>query len=549
MTRLFASLLLFWCVATSAFAQQDYELSTSLGLDEVGINRVLCMQNGNTMLFHFEVTKPIRVFVFDSTHKRIASNTQSCRELDLFATNTSVFKGIYEIAGEAVLFIEQQNASRNSLIMLRFNSRTGKLVEERIVGKSKSLAKPSQFFVMRYKGEEGYKILYSQEVMQFKQCRLHVSYYNDKHEIYRDVPLDFDRDKYDFMSVVGAESAPEGVCVALSLSTLLMNGTRANAISVTNPVYQHNLRVFYIAEDSSKPLQRNIDLSTDIIPYYTHFTTNRFAHSINLLMESFREGFLRYGIDMRPTADYASLFFAFDPANLDGTYNWVTNKQGNAEVLARTDTNDAFRGLPLKMFTNSHGLTTVVSESYDRNMSTESAARMRVHESYLGNLCVTRLNDEGNELWGTVLPKSQYYKSYRQFYHPADLAKRWQQQAMFNDMPQQVYERQFVSANSYAVGGDLYVIYNDCNENIREGLDKSLDTMFVSAMSNACVYRIDKKNNVTKKYLYGDPLPREYKSSFIEGADFDDKRRTYASVIRYKRGEFVTLRLAWARFN
>jgi hypothetical protein len=173
---------------------------------------------------------------------------------------------------------------------------------------------------------------------------------------------------------------------------------------------------------------------------------------------------------------------------------------------------------------------------------------MRVHESYFGNICVTRLNDEGDELWGTVLPKSQFYKSYRQFYHPADLAKRWQQQALFNDMPQQVYERQFVSANSYLVGNDLYVVYNDCNENFKEGLDKSLDTMFVSAMSNACVYRIDKKNNVTKKYLYGEPLPREYKSSFIEGADFDDKRRTYASVIRYKRGEFVTLRLAWARF-
>jgi hypothetical protein len=547
MTRILA--ILFYLLYTSPclWAQPDYELSTSLGLDEVGINKVLCMQNGNTILFHFQIGKPIRVMVFDSTHKRIANNSQSCRELDLFATTTSVFKGLYEVGGEAVLFVEQQNAGRNSLIMLRFNGRTGRLIDEKVVGKSKSMAKPSQFFVMRYKGEPGYKILYSQEVMQFKQSRVHVSYYNEKHEIYRDVPLNFDRDKYDFMSVVGAECAPEGVCVALSLSTMLVNGTRANPIAVTNPVYQHNLRVFYISEDSTRPLQRNVDLSTDIIPYYTHFTTNHFARSINVLLETFREGFYRYGIEMRPTSDYSSLFFAFDPSTLDGTYNWVTNKQGNAEVLARTDTNYAFRGLPLRMFTNSHGLTTVVSESYDRNMSTESFARMRVHESYFGNLCVTRLNDEGDELWGTVLPKSQFYKSYRQFYNPADLAKRWQQHAMFNDMPEQVYERQFVSANCYTSGSDLYVVYNDCNDNIIKGLDKTIDTMYVSALSNACVYRIDKKNNVTKKYLYGEPLPREYKSSFIEGADFDDKRKVYASVMRYKRGEFVTLRLAWAQ--
>lgn len=550
MPRQLLALLICLCLAAPATAKDPYEMSASLGLDEVGINKVLCLRNGNTMLLHFQIGKPIQVFLFDSTHKRIASPQLHCKQLDLFMLTTSLFKGLYEVGGEAVIFFEQQNSGRHSLIMLRINGTTGKLIEERVVGRSKSLAKPSHFYVMQSThSDDGYQILYSQEVPQFRQCNVHVSWYNARHELYKDVPLTFDRHKYDYMTVVGAESRKDGIFITLALSTMLVNGTRSNPVTTTIPIYNHYLQAFYIPTDSTKPLQRNIDLSENIIPYYTHFTHNRFAGTVNLMLLSYRDALYRFGLEMRPTGLLDNLFFAFDPENLDGNYNWVTHKLANEWLLRKTDTTSAFSGFPICMHTDERGISTVVSESYERNFTSETYARARVQETFLGNLCITQLNDEGKEIWGTVLPKSQYYMSYRHYYNPMDLGKRWQQQTMFNDQPRQVFERQFVSANVYHTGTSTYIIYNDANTNIKEGVRPDIDTVYTLAMSNACYYKLDRKREMTKKYLYGEPLNREYKNSFIEGADFDEQRSTYASLIRYKRGEYVALRMAWAQME
>ncbi|GAA4462391.1 hypothetical protein GCM10023093_08880 [Nemorincola caseinilytica] len=549
MTRILFTITLYIITFAAAQAKDSYDMSTTLSLDEVGINKVLCMENGNTMLFHFQIGKPIKVMVFDSTHKRIASTQAQCRELDLFMLTTSLFKGLYEIGGEAVVFFEQQNLGKHSLIRMRFNGNIGKLVEERIVGRSKSLAKPTRFYVMKQRSEAGYKILYSQDVMQFRECNVHVAYYNARHEQYRDVPLHFDRKSYDYMTVVGAESHGDGVCVTLALSNMVMNGTRSNSMAITNPIYNHYLQVFYIHADSTRPIQRNIDLASNIIPYYTHYSHNRFAGTINLMLLSYSDALYRFGLEMRPTAMLADLFLTFDPENLDGRYTWVTNKLANEMLMEKTDTAQHFRGFPIRMYTNNNGLSTIISESYDRNFTSESFSRNRVMETYLGNICITQVNDEGKEIWGTVLPKAQYFKSYRHYYDPASLAKRWQQHAMFDDMPRQVYERQFMSGNTYNNGSDIYIIFNDGSKNFSKQIDEQLDTVFLSALSNACYYKLDKKRNLTKKFLFGEPMKKEYKSSFIEGADYDEKRNTYVSVIRYKRSDYVSLRLAWATLD
>ncbi len=536
--------------STGVYAGEDYEISTSLNLDEVGINKVLCMRNGFTMLFHLEIGKPIRVMVFDTGHKRLVSREQQCRELDLFALPTTTFKGLFEVNGEAVIFFEQANTGRHSLLMLRFSGINGKLIEERRVGRSRSMARPSRFYVMHQPAKDGYQILYAQDAMQYKESRIHVAYYNKNHEMYQDIPLEFDRGQYDYMTVVGAESQPEGVCVTLGLSNMLVNGSHANNVSVANPIYNHYLQIFYIPADSTKPFMHNVDLSENAIPYNTHLSHNPFANTFNLLLLSYSDALYRYGIEMRPTSLLSDIFFSFNPLTMDSRYKWVTHKKANEYLIKKTDTTAWFAGIPLSFFTNRQGLSTIVSESYERNIASETHNRAYVQETFLGNLCVTQLDDEGNEMWGTVLPRSQYYKSYRHYYSPSYIGKRWQQHALFNDMPPQVYERQFLSANVYNNNtGNIYIVYNDGSNVIPDSFVVNTDTMYVSALSNAVYYTIDRAHNITRKYLFGEPMKREYKSSFIEGGDFDEQRSTYASVIRYKRSGYVSLRMAWAKLQ
>jgi len=584
MARLLLLIAIWAASASVSFAKENYDISTPVGLPEEGINKVLCMKNGYTMLFHFEINKPIIVKVFDTAHKRVANTNVSCDMLDLSMLSTSVFKGLFEVNGEAVLFFEQQNTGKHSLIRLRFNATNGMLVNETTIGKSRGLAKPMTFHVLRHKREEGYAVLYCQDAPQFKESQIHLSYYNKLHEVYRDMPLDPERKKYDYIAVVGAEAQPEGICICFGLSTMLVNGTGTSTEATAR--YNHYLNIAYIPKDSTHAIQKTADLSTEIMPYYTNFTHNPFAGTINILMLSYRDALYRYGIEMRPTALVSSLLFKMDAQNLAGNYSWLTNKLANKLLAEQKDTTAFFSGLPAMMTTNSNGLSTVVSESYERYINTDNYARNpsfdtslsnrggllanyngglnsnplvntnvlsslnnntrdRLYETYLGSFCITQFDDDGKEIWGTVLPRTQYYKSYRHYYKPADIAKRWQDQAMFNDLPPQISERQFLSANVYNYRDNFYIIYNDCGKNMHNTIQSPGDTVYTSALSNVCYYRMNRKKEITKDYLLGEPLIKEYKSAFIEGADFDEQRGVYASLIRYKRGEYVSMRMAW----
>ena len=106
----------------------SWNKTTTIDLPETGWNKVLCMKNGNTLLFHFEVAKSVHVFVFDSGCKQVAELKHPCGKLDINNFKTSLFKGLYDINDEAVLFIEQEHNSWRELVRLRFNSRDGGLI-------------------------------------------------------------------------------------------------------------------------------------------------------------------------------------------------------------------------------------------------------------------------------------------------------------------------------------------------------------------------------------------------------------------------------------
>ena len=169
---------IFCLLSFYAIAQETkYSQSEPLDLLPTGWNKVLCMKNGSTMLFHLEPKKNIEVFVFDSTCKLIANSKDLYRYLDVLNLENSVFEGLFEVNGEAVLFMQQERFSKHTLIRARYNSTTGKLVDEKIAGESPSLAKRTRFYTMKNKNDSSYAILFSTDNPNFKDCDVHITYY------------------------------------------------------------------------------------------------------------------------------------------------------------------------------------------------------------------------------------------------------------------------------------------------------------------------------------------------------------------------------------
>ena len=72
---------------------------------------------------------------------------------------------------------------------------------------------------------------------------------------------------------------------------------------------------------------------------------------------------------------------------------------------------------------------------------------------------------------------------------------------LFGDLPEQVYERQFLSLNSYERNKNLYVIFNDDNKNFNEAVGARGDTIYTYDNTNTCYYKINNKREITKNYL------------------------------------------------
>jgi hypothetical protein len=548
--RIYLIVLLSILGYSSIAQEKKFHIGTPIDLPLKGVNKVLCMKNGHTLLFHFEPERAIIVKTFDSTHKSTGTKEHMTYMLDLATIQTAIFKGLFEVNGEAVLFIEQRNTGRSNLVRLRFNGTTGKLIDEILLGESKSMAKPTRFYVMHNKQEPGYAILFSTDVRQFKQCELLVMYYDEEHSQVREVPLNIDRKKYDYLDVVGAELQPNGVCISLGLSTLKMNGTTSGiGRDAQDNIYDHYFSAHYIPKGGTTSKQMTMDVTTDVFPYYSNYTFNPFANTVNVMLLSYREMIYRLGLDLQPTSLSGNLFLKMDENTLNTEYKWVNNSQASAALKTKADTNKTYVGLPVKLYTNENGLSTMISEAFFRYKNIETYARSNLFESFFGNIAVTQFDDDGKEIWGVLLPRTQYYKSYRHYFNAHELSKRWQEQDLLGDLPPQVYERQLVSQYTVMKNKDLYIIFNDYNSNFNNSVEQPGDTVFNLAQTNAVYYKINRKREVSKHYLLDGEGLKEYKTTFVEGADFDDKRGIYASLIQYTRGETTSLKMAWAELE
>ncbi len=567
--------LLFLLLAFNTLGQStNWNQTTPVDLPETGWNKVLCMKNGNTLLFHFEIGKSVHVFVFDSGCKQVAEKKHPCGKLDINNFKSSLFKGLYDINDEAVLFIEQVHLNWMEIVRLRFNSHDGSLIEEKVLGESGGVDKPAKFFVMKNKKDNNYAVLISTDQMQFKECSVGIDYYDGNHNMVKHLPLEVPRKDYDYMSVLGAEIQSNGIVVSIALSKIAMNGTPSHE-GVYDPsvsIYDHFMALYYMPNNAKTPLVKMIDVTKDIYPFYTNFTYNEFAHNLNLLLLSYTDGIMRNGIDLQATSLQACLFLKFDEYSLDFGLSRIRNQNAVNAQNTTKDTTAFYEGLPAKMFTNENGLTTLISTSFCRNYnnigslaasamlgSTSSTSsisglhidkRLKIYETYLNNIAITQLNDDGAEIWGTMLPFSQYFVSHEAYYYGFfNESKRWQEQAMFADMPPQVYDRQFHNYNTYTHNNNTYIIYNDYNENFGKAAGKVADTVFDFTLTNTVCYKVGRRHELTKTYLYGEPGYKEYKSGFIESGDYDDRRSVYASLIRYMKFNKPEIRMAWGKLD
>ena len=379
-----------------------------------------------------------------------------------------------------------------------------------------------------------------------KKYDLHITFYNNKHEHVKDIPIVEERENGEHFIVLSANERSNTICLTLESGNTETNATfHALGNSTMGTIHRYLLAVFISKNRGNTKVSKLIDLSTSTLPANAEYTYNPFANTHNILMLSFKLFSYQFGLDWLPEVDISNLFLKFEEDDLKLSTKWIKNSMANDYLHKNTDTTASFTGVPLFEFTNDNGLSTLIQESYTLEKGSDFKSKPYMN-TYLGNLAITQYDDDGKELWGIVLPKNHCFKSYKGPYNYTLMSQKHQSQVIYGDLPTQVYDRQFYAINTYGKNRNFYMLFNDYNSNFNNTIKNPGDTVYSYESTNACYYKMDRKKEISKKHLFGEPAAGEFISCFTEGADFIEKTGMYAALVRSKKGETITLRMAWA---
>jgi len=516
-------------MAGAGWAQPAHELlSKPVDISLRGWNRVLLMRSGSTLLFHFEPSHLISVIAFDSAGKATATQDDHYRVLDRFSLVKPDIKGLFELNGEAVLFLDQELMTKHCLIRLRYSAASGRLIEEKLVAESKNANKRMEFYVMKNRHEDNYAIFFCTDLSHPRESDLYVVYFDELHNSSREVQLELDRKKFDFLKVLGAEADPKGILITLGLdkTKLYARPDHNSPIVEGGAVYDHFIKYFYLAKDSSGPATCMIDVSESVYPSIAWYTGNASVKGLNSVVHNSHAITYKYGLDNVSAEITSTLFVKIDEASMAAKFRTIKNSIANQFLKTQTDTSRYYTGIPVRMATEAHGITTLISRGVTEHQDQQSLSRYDA--SYTSTLAgITQLDEQGRELWGVVLPCNQAYQQ----------------------MPLNSYSYHFNNLVTCRKGTDFFVIFNDYDENFNNSLRTPGYIINSFENTNAFCYKIDGSRQVTRQYVFGTPAKKEYRSCFTDAASFDEETGVYAALISYKKRGKVSIRMAWSQLS
>ncbi|HEY9178234.1 MAG TPA: hypothetical protein VIN07_11105, partial [Flavipsychrobacter sp.] len=481
---------------------------------------------------------------FGPDRKEIASNKFIGKLVDVVALESSDLHGIYEINGEAVVFISQAITNRNTLVALRFNAQTGNLIEEHQVATSPSFQRKNTYSLVRNTVNGGYAVFCMKDLVANPRETLNLLVFDDEHKVVRDIPVTVDVKEYDYTKHVSTSIGNDGGIAVFLDCIKIIHYPDDN---------DHFITTCYLAPGDTAFSNVMTKLPKQIGPLYGTYTYNEFSKTLNVLLVNATTVVRTAGFRALSEIIYSPFMLMYSKSNLaDMKFSPVKHEIANKQLRDATDTTKYTEPVPLRIYTNKYGVNTIISEENKQNVRFPNG---NTAGSYIGNIVVTKVGEDGREIWSETLPKSQYLL----YVMPADhLHRRGSHKFLFRrEQPESDWLYQFSSFYSLETpNGDCYVIYNDLQSNFNHTLSDTPDPVSSYTGNNnitnasAICYKVTARRQSTKQYLL-DGIQTEISpgSVMIEGCDYNEKANTFAGLFYLLENDVPTLRLGWVKLD
>lgn len=529
-------------IASPCFSQ-SYELSDPIDLPNSGYYKVLQMSNGNTMLFHMEARKAIRVRVFDTNRKLIAQDKFSGGTVDPGNLESSDLHGIYEINNEGVIFISQSINNLNILFALRFSANTGKLIKEEELIRSETYKKKNTYSLVRHEKGKGYAVFCMKDLEANFKEEIFLETFDETHKSKLHLPVSADLSEYDYVSHLSTTNDKHGRTIV----TL-----KCKKIIHYPDEMEHYLMVCYLPADQSDFTYSVSKLPIEVSPYYSMFTYNEFSKMLHVYLVNAMVGTIKNGLQEYQKIFYNNYLLRYNEYNLaDMRNSALYHTKANKLVKEIIDTTAYIDPVPIKAYTNRFGKTTLISEENEQKIVLNNQT---TGYSLIGSIVVTQINDKGNEIWSTIIPKRQILKNGLTSYKINQRGKHKQPFRYYDPTSDWLYQMASYSC-MMTKRRNCYIIYNDCKSNFDKTFGDNIDTVTTYTdktnlvKTDAVVYKITGKRDVSKRYLL-EGTPEDISSAaMVEGADFSEDTNTYATVLLQTLHDKGMLRLGWFKLE
>ncbi len=513
-----------------------------------GWTKMIMLKNGNTFYFHYGSKKGIETYVWDKDRKLVNKVAIKSDNWQASKKRRVKINGLYEIGGEPVIFLEYYDGRTPVLYRLRLNPNDGSLLKEETVSKLQ-MAAHADFDVTfkMYGGVEVNNNGDGQDVIVEKDAESDnygvISYYgNKKSGQHLRVQL-FDGSHKLINS--GSYTSPDPDFKKLNIIGATVEGNRVfiatyGALSAKGK----NAHVFIscLRAGDTVLTTRQLDFTEDFKNTNSQMVYNHNSNSIVMLTNTLAE-------KKSKSNNYVSFLSYIDPENLalNGVHV-VSNEYVNRYAHDKLNIEMNYAGLPQKVIVNSDNTLTVLQE----DMSTQEVYSSRgghvATYTFLGNIGVTEIGNDGKEKAGYALMKKQMYGGEL---NPLYMAGRdkglWVNESYSS---RYVDDNLFLSYEYIHTPTDSYVLFNDNPKNNKksESKKKRKATTNTDYINTIC-YKL-KDGTATRTYLFGEPeKKKKSRACYIETSYFDRKTNTYVTIESDENGSKYNSYVIWMHFD
>ncbi|WP_146151381.1 hypothetical protein [Chitinophaga niastensis] len=556
------SVFLFQGAQSQAPAAESPTVVRSTPFDEPerGANRLLLMKNGNTLFFSFTPKKGIDVTVFDQQHQSKPVMKNRITSWKNKQMSKAQLEGLYEINGQAVVFLQQYVKKKPCLFRFIFDAANGKLIEEKLIadlprigmGQGYAIAfggmKMPEFDLRKDPNSEYYAVAMLNSKAHESGERIKVIHFNPQHQVINESFFDTPKgdykyinladmyvqgDKFVFLSTFAYNTRSSGGKDSRFVIGSLAKGDnqfKSVLLDYTEDFKLRDVALKYSNLNNSVYLLTTITAKTSPEePIMSRSKTDKFSLLMNEINPENLTVKQHYFIDHPMLDKYAQKHLKYKKKyqgviqdfnlNADGTINLLLEEM---DIIAHTYTN-----------TNTNGRGGITMGTSHTTYTTR-----------LGEMGIVQLAANGKEINSYAIAKSQEASVILDIF---DLNRRNQSSWNFRGKRSKTNLSGFYSYDFFNTNNKDYIIYNDYPENKEsntENYRRKKNVKTVSKTNTICA--IVDGQQITKTYLFGDPGDKtESRFSQMEMITKNADGKSFSTMMIERKGRHKKAYIVW----